>query len=503
MENNIINNNSNNNSENKTEKKDLSLVLKRLLHSRSLKYGTNSLLMIIAVIAVAVLVNVIVDIPDIKWDLTANKLYSLDQASKNLLEKLDRDVTIYALFDETKAAGTDYEEVTELLNLYEKYDRVKVIYVDPVRNPGIINKLDPQDVMGIENYDLVVISSVNGQEKKKRLEYYDLFQTQFDTNTFNEYKIGSNAEQGITGAIKFVTSEKTPVVYFTDGHGEFDVDSYFKGIKEYLEKNNYSVKKLNLLSVSSIPDDAEIVVFLSPKNDLAIKERELLFEYFKLGGKAVFLFDYLASGAELNQFNSLLGEFNVAVNNDKVKELDPQKHLPEDPYTILLNVNKSDIIPESFNTVLQDSRSISILKNPKSYLTTTSLMQTSDKAVSEPVTAGGEVLEGPLNVAVAVENKGFDQPSKILVMGNATFISDSAAQTYGTMYRNGVIFFLQSLHWMFDTDDELIVPTKSYDTNLIYINQMQAVILGIVVTIVVPLIILGVGLFVFMRRRHL
>jgi hypothetical protein len=350
-----------------------------------------------------------------------------------------------------------------------------------------------------------VKSVVNGAEKKKRLGYYDLFQTEVDYQTYSQYKVGSNAEQGFTGAIRYVTSEKTPVVYFTEGHNEISVDSDYKTIKTYLEKNNYVVSGINLSTAESIPADAEIIVIASPKNDLSKREQELLLNYLKAGGKAVFMFDYLAQGTEFTQFNQLLSEYNVKIDNDKVKENDADRYQPGDQYTMIMDVSANSIIPKEFNVVLQDSRSISILKNSKDYIETTSLMKTSDKAVGEPVvnTAEGNI-PGPLDIAVAVDNKGFSAESKILVMGNASFISDSSSETYGNYYQYGVVFFLQSLNWMFDQqNDELIVPTKNYDTNKITVNATQAVIAGIGVTLVVPVIILVIGLMVFLRRRHL
>jgi ABC-2 type transport system permease protein len=483
----------------KTEKKK-----KSILDKRSLKYGTNSIILIVAVVAIAVLVNVLVGIPDIKWDLTPEKLYSLDESSKNLLEDLDNDVTIYGLFDESMISGTDYEEVTELLGLYEKYNRVKVEYVDPDRNPGVMNSIDPDNDLSLKKYDIVVTSTVNGQEKKKKLEYYDLFATEFSSQTYSQYKTGSNAEQGITGAIKYVTAEITPVVYFTQGHDEIDVHDQYNTVKNYLERNNYTVKTLNLLTADNVPEDAEIIIVASPKKDLTGMEREKLEEFLNQGGKGVFLYDFLSHGEEFEQFNMLLSDFNLQVNSDKVKESDSQRHLPEDPYTILMNVKSNMIIPNEFNIVLQDSRSIRVLKNKQAGVTNIVLIETSDTAVGESVINPGEGdTKGPLNVAVAAEKKQGDTPGKVLVMGNASFISDDAAKVYGGLYQNGMAFFLQSLNWMFDEDDEIIVPTKNYNLNSIYITQQQAVIIGLVVTIVVPLIILAVGFTVFMRRRHL
>lgn len=480
-------------------------VFKKFFNKRSLKYGSNSAILIVAVIAIAVLANLLVGMLDLKLDLTPNKLFSLSDVTKAELKKLEQDVEIIGLFDDGKISGdSQFKEVTDLLSLYEKNPHVKVRYIDPDKDPTIINTLDPDDTMDLQNTDFVVRSVVNGNEKRKKLEYYDLFAVQFDQSSFQTYTTGSTAEQGFTGAIKYVTSEVTPVVYFTEGHGEIDMNYEYKNVKEYLERNNFLVKKLNLITVDKVPEDAEMVIVASPTKDITLNEKDVLDEYLSDGGNAIFMFDYQAKDPSYDQFNSLFSKYNLELNYDRVKETDESNHIPNDPNTILLTVNSNSIIPQRFNTLLNNSRSVSILKNQKEYITTTSLMKTSESAIGEMVNKSrGDDLKGPLDIAVAVEYKGGMTPSKIIVMGNASFISDSAQQSYGNYYNNSVVFFLQTMSWMIDKQDEIIVPTKNYETNKITVTQQQTNIVGGALLILFPLLILGTGLVVFLRRRHL
>jgi len=48
--------------------------ISRVVKDRSFRYGSNSLILIVAVCAIAVLVNVLVGFTDVKWDLTPDKL---------------------------------------------------------------------------------------------------------------------------------------------------------------------------------------------------------------------------------------------------------------------------------------------------------------------------------------------------------------------------------------------------------------------------------------------
>lgn len=477
-------------------------AIKKFFRGRTLKYGANAFILIAAVVAVAVLVNVLVGMLDLKLDLTPNKIFSIGDVTKEILSKNTKDVTIYGLFDEGQAgASADYKEVVELLNLYSKYPNIKVEYVDPERTPGITRELDPDDVLDLATPDLVVKCG----NKVKKLEYYDLFRTEYDQQTFQQYKTGSTAEQGITGAIKYVTADITPVVYFTEGHEEYELDSDLSNVKGYLERNNYDVKTVNLLTQVAVPEDAELLVVAGPQKDISTAENDKISAFLENGGKAIFMFDYLASDPAFNEFDDIFKGFNIALNYDRVKENDASRHYPDNPYVVILDVKRSDITSEEFPVILDGSRSIQKLKNEKEYIKVTSLMQSSSKGVGEQIDKSrGADIQGPLDIAVSVENNGDMKASKIIVMGNSYFITDDAASMYGSYYGNGMEFFLRSLNWMLDKEDEVVIAAKSYDSGArLTITEQQANVLGLSVVILLPLLILGAGLYVFLRRRHL
>ena len=65
-----------------------------------------------------------------------------------------------------------------------------------------------------------------------------IFSTQFDQSSFQIKVTSSIAEQSFTGAIKYVTAEYTPTIYFTTGHDEKDIDGDFSAMKQQLLNNN-------------------------------------------------------------------------------------------------------------------------------------------------------------------------------------------------------------------------------------------------------------------------
>ena len=101
--------------------------IKNLLNKKSLKYGTNAAIITAAVIVMAIVLNLLVGLLDLKLDLTPNKLFSLSETTENILKELDSDVEIIGLFDyAVVSSGSEYKQVTDLLSLYAKSPRVTV-----------------------------------------------------------------------------------------------------------------------------------------------------------------------------------------------------------------------------------------------------------------------------------------------------------------------------------------------------------------------------------------
>ncbi|WP_010244939.1 GldG family protein [Acetivibrio cellulolyticus] len=472
-----------------------------ILKNKNFKYGSIFTILSLVVIGIMVAVNLLAEIDkfDVEWDLTPNKMYSIGEQTDKILNELKQDVKITFLADkqelmEIEGAG---EMITEFLDKYEEYPKVTVEYVDPDKHPEIISKLDKDNLLGLQ-VDNIVVSSGS---KSKKVVAQELFTSDQQTGT-----PFFTAEQSITGAVKYVTNEKTPVIYFLEGHGERALDSEYTGMKQILENGNYSVKTINLAVVEKVPEDAEIVVIAGPKSDLSSAEADRLTNYFKKNGNAIFMFDPTSGDKKFNNFEAILNEYNIGLNYDRVKENDDQRHYPNDPYTFLPFVEANEITGEDtseFYMVLNSSRSINLLSNEKEPLTVYPLLKTSDKATGESYgVTNGETTMGPLYVGAAAEyNSAYK--SKIVVYGNAYSLTDEVLNNPSEGSQNTMQLFLASFSWMRNTANDLVITPKTtvYDTVNLTSNSAKMVIL--VTVLVVPLLIIIIGVFVWLRRRRL
>ncbi len=465
------------------------------LDRRSLKYGSNSIILIVAVLAIAVIVNLLVGMGDIKWDLTSDKLYTLSDESKTIIKDIKKEVTIYGLFDDGEmGAGSGFKDIINLLDQYEKLG-VKVTYVDPDKDPGTIASFDKDKTKGIAKNDFVVKSG----NKIKKLSATDLY------GQDSQYGRMYTAEPLITGAIKFVTSDVTPVAYFVEGHEEYSVDTDLTKIKADLENNNMEVKPLSLITGEKIPEDCKLLVFASPKRDLSETELIKVNAYLKSNkGRVIFLFDSVESGSKLPNFEQVLQTYNIGINYDKVKELDEKMHLPGDEYSLVAKVQSNDINNSGTEeyVFLPDSRSLTILKNEKEWLKTYSMVKTTEKAEAASILNQGSTEQGPFDLAIATE---VDGGSKVLAFGNGIFITDKALSSqYSNYFSMGEYYLLKTIvNWMQDKEDQTTITSKLITPKTITASESQAKGISIVMMGVLPVLILACGLVVWARRRHL
>ncbi len=487
---------------------------KSIFNSRSLKYGSNSLILIAAVIGIAVLANVLVSPAVMKQiinkdslsiDLTPNKLFTLGEQTDEIVGSLNKEVKVYALYTEDRVkSDPQLQEIDEIVKQYKKYSQIKLEYIDIEKNPGFVAQIDPSGLQDIQTDDFVFSSG----NKIKKVSRSDLFVTQFDPNTFQEYLVGSSAEQNFTGAIKYVSSDVTPVVYFLEGHDEKKLDQEYVTVSQFLFRNNYDVKTLNLTLQGQVPEDAEIIIAAAPQKDISPVERDLIDQFLKKGGNAVFAFDPIANNLELSNFEEVLNKYNISLNYDIVKETDEARHVKNRPYDIVPTVQKNSvneaINPDQLAMIMPESRSINILKNANNDINVLSLVKASDKAVGEAIDPSkGNNTSGALDLAAAVEIKQDGDSSKIIVMGNGSFMTDSTIAEYGTYSSGGIYFFLNAVNWLQDKTDEEVIAPKSYNRPQIMMQQSTSNIIALTTVVLLPLLILGAGGYIWMRRRHL
>lgn len=473
------------------------MIKMKKINNRSLRYGSYAFIATAIMIAIIVVFNALLGLDAVRdrlrFDITKNQLFSLSEPSITMLGDLDQDIEVIILTDEKYYQGSEILEVLKQYNI-KSNGKVKTRFVDVEKDPTFVEReIDPNQVKGISEGSIVVKSGKNS----KVVSQNDM--VEYDYSSYNSYPVALKIEQSFTSAIKSVTAEFTPVIYFSTGHGELSSEKDLSELRSTITANNYEVKEISL--ANAIPEDANIIFFASPKTDLLAKELENLLGFMEKGGNAVFLMDVQNTAQELPNFDLVFERYSLALNNDYVLEGDQNWYLNE--FNVIIpQPNENDVTtnldPNSLFMYMPNCRSVSIKQAAKQWITTQPLFMTSGKSQSTSLITG-DTAAGPFLLGALSENQG-TVASKIALIGNATFITDTWMKN--TNY-NGARYILSTLNWMQNMDDSIIVPSKSLMSEPVNLSASTKFIAFIVLSFLLPLAIIGLGLFVWIRRKHL
>ncbi len=468
---------------------------------RRFRYGTNSVILMIVVIVVAVLVNVVLEQLPMTVDITAESLYSVTDTTKDLLEALDKDVEIYALYDQAEGeSSSTVAPVMKYLDIYDKYDRVEVKYVDIDKEPSFLRETVGEDLA--DNFsagDYLVKCGDN----IRHIPADNMYSVETSEYYGTSYTSGIDAEACLTGAVMYVISDDIPVIYVSTGNGEASLDDYSK-MSVKIQNNNFDVKEINL-NQADIPEDCAAVMFLNPTADISTSVLNKLKTWFNdTNGNVICLMDYSQAGYELPNFNTLFQLFSLQLNNDVVSETSDYC-MPGYPQILGASIVAADNSPnEGLSTDLGMyiySRSINLLSTTNEYSDSAALVKTSAGATSTSIETG-ETSVGEKILAASGRYQGGLDVSKLYLTGSSLNLRDDYIEQFGTGMDGETL--IRALNWMYDnTNEGDLIPAKEYNTNSIVVSETTSNVLAVVSIIVVPVIIMAVGFIIWLRRRHL
>ena len=479
--------------------------------NKNLKYGGYATIITVIAVIILVVVNLLFESLHLTIDLTREELYTVSSEAMDILNELDQDVDIYGFYATGDDEGTYSSMVVNFLEMYENLsDHLKFEIKDPVGDPAFANQFLQGPNETITSGNVVVTSAKTGRYKILALS--DMLTFSYDSNSSSGYRVsGWDAESAITGAVQYVTSDETPALYQLTGHGESVLDDRVIG---YLNTSNFDVFSLNLISGDDIsPESYNTILVNSPKSDLTDMEYDTLLTYMENGGRLIYMFD---SNAEvLPNFEKLLMRFGMEIDhNGYIIETTDTNYYS---YNELIIPNKGDETHEIL-TNLEESAQLLFLapsavaetKNHNRLTKVTPLLTTSEgaliKAEGNSMVAYEEGdIQGPFNLIMMAEEqeqRGNDvRTAELCVIGSTTFISYDAA--YGLVTNGNYQLFLNICSYMQDSVDSLYIPSKEFSSENLITSMRTAITGGVIFVIIIPALIIGIGIFIWLRRKKL
>lgn len=485
---------------------------------RNFKYGAVATAITVGFVALVVVVNIIATLLLEKYpltlDMTSGGKYEVSQESIDYVSKIDRDVTIYVLADESYfndpnkgvyKAG-DLYQIGEMLKKYSQYnDKITLSYIDLETNPGFAAKYPDEN---FTTADILVESDLRTQ-KFSWQEFFNIA----TSSTGGVSSASLNVEEVMTSALIYVTDENPTKVVMTEGHGEDAV----AGLNNLLQKNGFELSTVETLG-AEIDSSTQIVVVAAPKVDFTEAEIKKLDAFLVNGGAYGKQMIYIANPnqAELPNLEAFLAEWGIGFEDGVTVETDTNRIY----YNEYFSIQDSDSIDLDFigrtealkaPILMHNVRPIKVLFEAQNLRSTKVLCSTYDSSVLAPLNApedwdAANEQKKAFNTIVAGQRE--TDTTDVNEIEHSTVVafasSDMFASGIGDSDTFGNSQFTVSLlNELTGKESAITVASKDLTGVQLEINATTAIVLGIVFVAVLPLVVLIIGLVVFLRRRNL
>ncbi len=464
---------------------------------RQARYGTISVVAILAGLGIVIAVNYLAARQNKRWDLTENQAFSLSEQSIRILRDLDAPV-MFTVYDQE----TNFDRFRDRLEAYDyESDRVSVEYVDVDRNPARAKQAE------IQSYGTIIVS------------YKDRTQ-----------RVSNTEEQDITNALIKVVTGQERKVYFTQGHGERDTAGSdrlgYATTSAALGRDNYTVAPLVLAQQREVPDDATVVVVAGPQTDFLAPEIDALRRYLAKGGKVAVLLDPTEEGAaDPVNLRGLLTEWAIELGNDIVVDASGMGQLFGGDASVPVAASyPAHPITEGFRvmTAFPLSRSVKPVDGGVEGRTAQPLVETSPQSWAEAdlksLTTGRVEFngdqgdrQGPIALGVAVSapasappapaagNASPDAPkpeSRIVAVGDSDFAANNAVGIQGNQD-----FFLNAVNWLAQQENLIAIRPRDAQDRRITLTADQQQRIMLLSLLVIPGLVFASGVYTWWRRR--
>ncbi len=477
---------------------------------KNTKFASMAWILIILILIIAVILNMIFSRFDYSWDITANQQFSLSSISESYLDELDDqgvvvDFYLLAEMDELEA-DMDTLVLYRTLVAYNSHDCINLIDFDPNTDEEMLEEINPDDEYNLSTGDMLICYGDN----VRRVPGSSMYVTYVDDdgNTTDEDFTGENL---LTGSIKGVVEGYTPTVYFLTGHGEKSIDEYTTFTANLLNYN-YNADSLNLSEVDAVPDDAALILVCAPISDITEEEKAVLDDYLDEGGNITLMMSPNEDAIAYTNLEAVMDDYGITMEYDRVYETNSDYHISGDDTTILCELTELDddsdaadltssLIDQGLYTYMPESRSFTYYDEGGKY-TIASMITTYDTAVGEAyggVSDDPEDIEGAM-VLAAYSTSNARNSSKMAVFGNAEFLDDDNVSS--EYFIIPVYLMLSTISWMYDSDVDMEIADKTSSYDYIALQDESFATSLIVVLTIIPIVIMGAGIAIWIKRRN-
>ena len=451
---------------------------------------------VLAVLAVAVALNVWMVAHPKRFDLTSGGVYSIGPQTLRVLAELRVPVVVSFFYD---VRSKEMNDARAVLEQYAARTPLLTVYA-----------FDP------------AISPAEARRQQVQFAGTAIFESQG-----RRVVVNGGSEADFTNGLIRVTAMGNQTVCFTEGHLEADPQSlsthdHFEGdmgsghshssggrsvviherhgmgmARDALQTLGYAVRSISLVRGPGQLDGCSLVIIAGPQQGFEAGETEQLRAWALAGGRLIALVDpFVASGLD-----PLFAEFGVQLEHRLI--YDDKSHYWTDAATPAVSSYPRHKITRNLPLTFYPGAASLVpqpLRGRAAEVRLTPLVQTTDGARSEAIGTGGKPLDsGVQTIAVLATRKlpaSGDLRAELLLVGDSDFASNSFFHILG----NGALF-LNAIGYLTEQDRLIDITPRNYELPRVQLTNVQMRITFVLSTLMLPAAALGLSLLAWWRRR--
>lgn len=513
---------------------------KKIKNQALLKRGSYSLAITAAVVAGAIILNILVgaltDRFVLEFDMSLNKDNSISEENIEYIKGIEDKVTVTVCADEETyssymgyyaqqyysvsddAATSYYDQTVTLVNKYADYNKnITVNFVDTqsTKFTEISSKYSSEKLM---YGDIIISTEKDGAEKHKIISYDDIYYLYEDT-TYASYGMsfytvsGNNIETALTSAISYVTSDKIKRAAIITGHSATDYTATYQTL---LKDNNYETEIISDSLVTEISSEYDLVVIPCPSTDFIGTELDAVSEFLdndgKLGKGLIFVADVTAP--YLTNLYDFLEQWGIVVEDGILFETNSSNHMADDPTTLGSYTTEADDILSGMSVCITGYNAPMYAGfESEGGITVTSFMETPDSVVAAPKGVDASWTEADnyetdtYSTVIQAAKSDYDEDNNPITSYVTAFSSthflESEYSEYSSVSNKDVLFAVSERGAGADkTDISFVSKYIDEESFADQVTEASSNTMRIIFMIILPIICIAAGIYIYIKRRN-